>query len=136
VRGTNTNPNGVRDTCNYVRLHDLGTYGSGSIALSVWHVIGGNGTGVAGLQLVNIGPAHPAALVLTGPGNQSAAEGTSAYFNATVIGAPPYSFQWAKNGTPISGATSISYNTPALSLADNNAVFSLIASNSTGMATN
>jgi hypothetical protein len=35
VRGTNTNPNGVRDTANYVKFSNLGTYGRGTIGAYV-----------------------------------------------------------------------------------------------------
>src|SRR5205807_9734156 len=38
VQGLNTSPTGVRDTCNYVKLHNVGTYGTGLIRFSVVHV--------------------------------------------------------------------------------------------------
>jgi hypothetical protein len=44
-------------------------------------------------------------------------------------------FQWMKNTTAISGATSSSYTTPAETTADNNAQFTVKVSNSLGSAT-
>ena len=44
-------------------------------------------------------------------------------------------YQWRKNGTNISGATSSRYTTPAISSADNGAVFTVVVSNSTGTVT-
>ena len=45
------------------------------------------------------------------------------------------SYQWKKNGTDISGATSSSYTTPATTSADNNAAFTVVVSNSAGTVT-
>ena len=43
-------------------------------------------------------------------------------------------YQWSKNGTAMSGATSSSYTTPAETTSDNNATFSVTVSNSAGSA--
>ncbi len=59
------------------------------------------------------------------PANQSVAAGQTATFNVAATGLGDLSYQWSENGTPITGATSPSYTTPATSLADNNAVFSV-----------
>jgi hypothetical protein len=44
-------------------------------------------------------------------------------------------YQWSKNGAAIGGATSASYTTPAEITADNNAQFTVVATNSAGSAT-
>src|SRR5207245_1341094 len=50
-------------------------------------------------------------------------------------GTAPLSYQWRKNGTAISGATSASYTTPATTTADNGAQFTVVVSNSAGSVT-
>jgi hypothetical protein len=45
------------------------------------------------------------------------------------------SYQWAKNGVAISGATSSSYQTPAATLSDSGSQFSVMVSNTAGSAT-
>ena len=45
------------------------------------------------------------------------------------------SYQWKKGGADISGATSNTYTTPATVIGDNNAVFTVVVSNSAGNAT-
>ena len=57
VQGLNTDPNGTRDTCSYVKFSNLGTLGSGSIGFTA-KPIGGTsfiGVGIAGIQLVKSG---------------------------------------------------------------------------------
>ena len=44
-------------------------------------------------------------------------------------------YQWQKNGTDISGATSASYTTPAVSMADSGAKFQVVVTNNAGKAT-
>lgn len=59
------------------------------------------------------------------PGNQAVALGQPATFRVTATGLGSLSYQWAKNGNAIAGATSSSYTTPATTAADNGAVFSV-----------
>ena len=61
--------------------------------------------------------------------------GQTATFAVTAKGAAPLSYQWRKNGTAISGATSASYTTPAETTADNGAQFTVVVSNTAGSAT-
>jgi len=51
------------------------------------------------------------------------------------MGTAPLGYQWNKNGTAISGATSSSYTTPATSSSDSGAQFTVIISNSAGTVT-
>jgi len=55
----------------------------------------------------------------TQPTNQSATSGSTATFSVTASGSSPFTYQWYKNGSSISNATSYSYTTPTLSLSDN-----------------
>jgi serine protease len=67
------------------------------------------------------------------PQNASAFEGQTATFSVDATGAGPIAYQWLRNGTPISGATSASYTTPALTIAaDNGTTYSVVITNALG----
>ena len=66
---------------------------------------------------------------------QTVTEGQPATFSVTATGTAPLTYQWKKDGTVISGATSSTYITPATSSADNAAVFTVVVTNGTGSAT-
>ena len=53
--------------------------------------------------------------ISTQPANQTVTIGTTATFTVSAAGTGPFTYQWKKNGTAISGATSTSYNTPSTS---------------------
>jgi hypothetical protein len=73
--------------------------------------------------------------ITTQPANQTVTAGQTASFSVTATGTAPLSYQWQKNGTTISGATSPSYTTPATTSSDNGAVFTVVVSNSAGSVT-
>ncbi|HMH14201.1 MAG TPA: immunoglobulin domain-containing protein [Edaphobacter sp.] len=73
--------------------------------------------------------------VTTPPANQTVTTGQTATFTVTANGTDPLSYQWALNGTPISGATSSTYTTPATTSADNGSVYTVIVSNAAGTVT-
>ena len=66
------------------------------------------------------------------PMSQSVVVGQTATFSVSASGTAPLTYQWRKNGAPISAATSSSYTTPAESSSDNGAQFSVVVSNSAG----
>src|SRR6266404_9224312 len=91
-----------------------------------------------GLTLTSAGtsagvPVMPS--IATQPTNQTVAVGQTATFFVTTSGAAPLSYQWEKNGTAISGATSPSYITPSETTSDSGAQFAVVVSNSAGTAT-
>ena len=90
---------------------------------------GGSNTGGGGTPVVE----KPA--ITTQPANQSVVTGSTATFTVTATGGAPLAYQWKKNGTDISGATSSTYTTPATSMGDNAAVFTVAVSNTAGTAT-
>ena len=70
------------------------------------------------------------------PDNQSVVAGKTATFSVQASGSGTLSYQWKKNGTDIpTNATSSSYTTPAASIADNGAKYSVSVSNSVGTVT-
>jgi hypothetical protein len=73
--------------------------------------------------------------VTTQPSSQTITAGQTATFSVTASGTAPLSYQWSKNGTTVSGATSASYTTPAETTSDNGAQFSVVVSNSAGNVT-
>ena len=78
---------------------------------------------------------HTAPTITAQPANKAVAPGQTATFSATATGTTPLTYQWEKNQSAISGATSASYTTPAVSTADNGAKFRVVVSNSMGSAT-
>src|SRR5437588_263869 len=73
--------------------------------------------------------------ITTQPANQTVTVGQTAAFTVVATGTAPLSYQWQKNGTAITGATSATYTTPATTSADNSAQFVAVASNVAGNVT-
>lgn len=70
--------------------------------------------------------------IITHPVSQSAITGTTKTFTVTASGTSPFTYQWRKNGSNISGATSSSYTTPTLTLSDNGNAYSCYVTNCSG----
>src|SRR5258708_1234909 len=73
--------------------------------------------------------------ITTQPASETVTAGQSATFTVTASGAAPLSYQWQKNHSDITGATSSSYTTPATTTADNNSTFDVVVTNSAGSVT-
>jgi hypothetical protein len=69
------------------------------------------------------------------PASQTVTAGQTATFSVAATGTAPLAYQWKKNGTAISGATSSTYTTPATTTSDNGAQFTVVVTNSAGSAT-
>ena len=69
------------------------------------------------------------------PSSKTVAPGQTATFSTTATGSTPLTYQWQRNQAPISGATSATYTTPAVSTTDNGAQFRVVVSNALGSAT-
>ena len=100
---------------------------------AVFTVVVGNSLGTVTSSKATLAVA--AVSISTQPLAQTVDFGQTASFSVTATGAGTLSYQWKKNGTNISGATSNTYTTPATVLGDNNAVFTVVVSNSAGSAT-
>ena len=82
---------------------------------------------------VNAVPVAPA--ITTQPVSRTVTAGQTASFSVAATGTAPLSYQWMKGGTPIAGATSSSYTTPATTTADSGSQFTITVSNSAGSVT-
>ena len=74
-------------------------------------------------------------LITSQPVSLSVVVGQAATFSVGATGSPTPTYVWRKNGTAIGGATSSSYTTPQTVLADNGAIYSVVATNSLGSIT-
>ena len=72
---------------------------------------------------------------MTHPSSRTVAPGETATFSTTATGNGPLTYQWLRNGSAISGASSDSFTTSPVTVADNGAIFRVMVSNGTGSAT-
>lgn len=89
-----------------------------------------NVTSNAATLTVNVPPT-----ISTQPVGQTVAVGQTATFSVTATGTGTLTYQWKKNGSAISGATSASYTTPAAAASDNGASFTVTVTGTAGNAT-
>jgi len=73
--------------------------------------------------------------VATEPTDQTVTAGQTATFTVVAAGSAPLNYQWNKNGTAITGATSASYTTPATTASDDGAQFAALIDNKVGRVT-
>jgi len=73
--------------------------------------------------------------ITTQPADQAVTVGQTANFSVAASGTAPLTYQWQKNNSNISGATSSSYATPATTQSDNASTFRVVVTNSAGSAT-
>ncbi|MGM9515123.1 M4 family metallopeptidase [Roseateles sp. DB2] len=74
-------------------------------------------------------------VITSQPASVTVNAGSPATFSVTATSGSAMSYQWRKNGSAISGATSASYTTPATTTADNGALFSVVVTNANGSTT-
>jgi hypothetical protein len=70
--------------------------------------------------------------VTTQPASCTVTAGQTATFMVASTGTAPLAYQWRKNNTAIIGATSSTYTTPATTVSDTGAQFTVVISNSAG----
>src|SRR6195256_3963202 len=69
------------------------------------------------------------------PASQTVMAGQPATFSVSVSGTAPLSYQWQKNGTVLSGATSSAYTTLPTTTSDDGALFTVTVTNTAGSVT-
>ncbi len=95
----------------------------------------GCGVGSASSATKSGGQSGPAILIMAQPVSQIVPIGRPATFTVNADGAGVLRYQWTRNGTAISGATSSSYTVPDVSSSDTGESFQVTISNTVGNAT-
>jgi hypothetical protein len=131
VQSTSTDPSNY-PLANFVKFTGLAPV-NGSITIVLTHLTGTDGAGLSGMQLVTPSGDIPVTIV-TQPRSQTAAVGNSATFGVAAYG-ENNRYQWYKNGAPITGATSASYSTSALTAGDSGAAYHVVVSNGSNSQT-
>jgi hypothetical protein len=90
----------------------------------------GSVTSSSATLTVNLAPT-----ITAQPASHTVAVGQTATFSVTAAGTGTLTYQWKKNGTLISGATSASYTTPAAAASDNGASFTVTVTGTMGSVT-
>jgi hypothetical protein len=80
-------------------------------------------------------PTVTAPAIATQPADQSVGIGESATFSVAATGTAPLLYQWEKNGSAISAATSASYTTPPTVAGDSGSSFQVTVTNGSGSVT-
>jgi hypothetical protein len=78
---------------------------------------------------------NTAPTILAQPVSQAVTSPQTATFSVAASGSGTLTYQWYKNGSLISGATSSSYTTPATTGANNGSLYTVTVTNATGSVT-
>jgi beta-galactosidase len=93
------------------------------------------GTATSNAAVLTVTASVVAPSISTQPRSLSLTTGQSATFSVMAAGTGPLSYQWSRNGAPISGGVSSSYTIVTTVIADNAAQFTATVSNSAGTVT-
>jgi pectin methylesterase-like acyl-CoA thioesterase len=101
-----------------------------------YFLIASNSAGIVTNSMTLTVSSSDVAPSITGPTNQTVVQSSNATFSVSVSGLPVPTLQWRVNGTDIPGATNSSLTVSNVPYSQNAFVYSLVASNSAGVATN
>ena len=87
------------------------------------------------VMLQAAGSSSTAPSITTQPANLTVTAPAAANFSVVAAGTGPLSYQWRRNGSAISGATSASYSLNPTNVTDSGATFDVVVSNSSGNVT-
>jgi pectin methylesterase-like acyl-CoA thioesterase len=102
----------------------------------VYSLVASNSAGAVTNSMTLTVSAGNVAPGITGPANQTVIQSNNSTFTTSVSGLPVPGLQWRVNGVDIPGATSTTLTLTNVLFAQNGFVYSLVASNSAGLATN
>ena len=108
---------------------------TGTVVLGASQVANGNYAAATATTSFTVAATAPA--ITTQPASQTITVGQTATFNVVATGTAPLTYQWYQGGgvpTPIPGATSSSYTTPATS-SSGSSQYTVIVTNSAGNVT-
>jgi len=94
-----------------------------------------NSLGGVTSNIVTLSVPHTSASIATQPVDVTVLAGQTATFGVVGAGTTPLIYQWRKNNVSIGGATSASYTTPPVTLADNGGTYVVSVQNSFSGAT-
>jgi len=118
-------------TINAVGPNDAGAY-----ALQVVNAGGRAISQYALLTIPGISAGPPS--ILTQPQSQTIASGSTVAFTVTAAGSEPLSYQWQRDGAPVTLATAVGANTPTLvinrAVAVNAGTYTCVVANAAGSA--
>jgi hypothetical protein len=114
-----------------VTLANVQSANAGSYAVLVANAAGSTTSDVSTIAVL---PATFAPVITVQPTSRSVIAGANVTFTVGASGTPAPTFQWKKNGTVISGATSSTFTLNAVQISDA-ATFTAVATNSAGSAT-
>ena len=119
-------------TAATLALSNVQTAHAGSYTVGVSNSAGAVTSSVAVLTVGGVLPAAPT--ITTPPADAATVANGTAHFAVVAGGTTPLSYQWRKNGTPISGATLTQLTLANVQPADAG-VYSVVVSNSAGAVT-
>ena len=98
-------------------------------------VSNGAGTVTSNVATLTVTPAPVPPSITTQPASLTVTAPNAANFSVVATGDAPLSYQWRRNGTAISGATSASYALNPTAVSDSGAQFDVVVSNGAGTVT-
>jgi len=93
------------------------------------------GQTVTATTSVTVNPAPAVPVISSQPQGAAVTEGQAATFAVSATSVTTLGYQWRRNGSAISGATSRTYTTPATTVADSGVRFSVVVTNAAGSVT-
>jgi pectin methylesterase-like acyl-CoA thioesterase/regulation of enolase protein 1 (concanavalin A-like superfamily) len=105
---------------------DTGTYS----------LVASNSAGMVTNSMTLVVSSTNVAPAIVGPTDQTVVRGSNATFNASASGLPLPGVQWRVNGADIAGQTNSSLTVSSVQYSQNGYVYSVVASNVAGLATN
>jgi glucose/arabinose dehydrogenase len=102
---------------------------------SLYYLINGSSTSNGLLYKIFYSGGNDPPSITVQPQSQVKTVGQPVTFTVQASGATPFGYQWQRNGSNISGATSASYSIASTTLADDGAGFRCVVTNSFGSTT-